>query len=435
MVALLYVFLSLGTAAKIEDNEFAEFEEDDSFEDVLKEPESHQQEEPASQTVSNDDTAEEDADFSDIITSEEDEEEEEEEEAEVEVEEEEDVDGFIVEDDDKTLKNSRPEDIKLAQSDVPVSRGIHDYWTEITIVLGMVVYLLNYLFGKMKNWQIAKEWYTTNKELLTKNFEVVGKGDEEIPLVKESDAAFSLWATGRQNCNGMAVVIKTQRRNDLLSLTLNVITPSTDSVTLSFHLGSTDMESFVLAVAKKKAASKMVKELNDIINFCPTPRRGENYGLPSSFLVLSEGSEATSAVINQSFVEVLKKFEPFIESVHVTDQYTGIKEDYAESEAVEVPDPTAMLFCTFTGTNMKAHEALTGFALQLLDRVSRVKLSKEAKEKAVKARSKVAQSVMKLSHAQRQEAAQAKKEAKKRQDRDKLMDLEPDKARLSLIHI
>jgi Asp-tRNA(Asn)/Glu-tRNA(Gln) amidotransferase C subunit len=189
------------------------------------------------------------------------------------------------------------------------------------------------------------------------------------------------------------------------------------------------MESFVLAVAKKKAASKMVKELNDIINFCPTPRRGENYGLPSSFLVLSEGSEATSAVINQSFVEVLKKFEPFIESVHVTDQYTGIKEDYAESEAVEVPDPTAMLFCTFTGTNMKAHEALTGFALQLLDRVSRVKLSKEAKEKAVKARSKVAQSVMKLSHAQRQEAAQAKKEAKKRQDRDKLMDLEPDKAR------
>ena len=50
--------------------------------------------------------------------------------------------------------------------------------------------------------------YTTNKELLTKNFEVVGKGDEEIPLVKESDAAFSLWATGRQNCNGMAVVIK-----------------------------------------------------------------------------------------------------------------------------------------------------------------------------------------------------------------------------------
>ena len=50
-----------------------------------------------------------------------------------------------------------------------------------------------------------------------------------------------------------------------------------------------------------------------------------------------------------------------------------------ESEAVEVPDPTAMLFCTFTGTNMKAHEALTGFALQLLDRVSRVKLSKEVR--------------------------------------------------------
>ena len=39
-----------------------------------------------------------------------------------------------------------------------------------------------------------------------------------------------------------------------------------DLQTLSFYLGSNDMESFVLAIAKKKAATKMVKELNDIVS-------------------------------------------------------------------------------------------------------------------------------------------------------------------------
>ena len=52
--------------------------------------------------------------------------------------------------------------------------------------------------------------FTTHKELLSQNFHVIGKGkgEEEVPLVKDSDSVYSLWATGRQNCNGMAVVIK-----------------------------------------------------------------------------------------------------------------------------------------------------------------------------------------------------------------------------------
>ena len=161
MFFVLCVFLSLGVAARIEDNEFAEFEEDDSFEEVLREPDSSQQEEAdfaTEDTVDAGDTFDEDADFSDIVNSEEDEGDDDDDEAEVEVEEETEEDDVIMEDKDKRFKKGRPEDIELAQSDVPVSRGIHDYWTEIIIVAGMSVYLLNYLLGRTRNGQIATRW-------------------------------------------------------------------------------------------------------------------------------------------------------------------------------------------------------------------------------------------------------------------------------------
>ena len=50
---------------------------------------------------------------------------------------------------------------------------------------------------------------------------------------------------------------------------------------------------------------------------------------------------------------------------------------HRESETVEAPVPCSMVFFTFTGTDMKVHEALTTFALQMLDKVARVKLTKE----------------------------------------------------------
>ena len=49
----------------------------------------------------------------------------------------------------------------------------------------------------------------------------------------------------------------------------------------------------------------------------------------------------------------------------------------SEDEGVEVPVPQCRINFTFSGTSLKAHEALTAFALQTLDRVTRLKLSKD----------------------------------------------------------
>ena len=63
------------------------------------------------------------------------------------------------------------------------------------------------------------------------------------------------------------------------------------------------------------------------IHYCPQPKKGESFGLPPSFLVYSEGHETANAVLNQGFTEVFKKYEKYIQSVHITDQFTGIKDD------------------------------------------------------------------------------------------------------------
>lgn len=49
----------------------------------------------------------------------------------------------------------------------------------------------------------------------------------------------------------------------------------------------------------------------------------------------------------------------------------------SEDESVEVPAPQCRINFTFSGTNLKAHEALTSFALHTLDRVTKLKLSKD----------------------------------------------------------
>ena len=41
--------------------------------------------------------------------------------------------------------------------------------------------------------------------------------------------------------------------------------------------------------------------------------------------------------------------------------------------------PQCCMNFTFSGTSLKAHEALTAFALQTLDRVSKLKLSKDVR--------------------------------------------------------
>ena len=86
-----------------------------------------------------------------------------------------------------------------------------NYYLEILMAAGILVYFINFFTGKSKNARVASAWFDAHKELLETNFALVGDDgakdldDVETQLVKESEHGFVLWCSGRVGCESMLV--------------------------------------------------------------------------------------------------------------------------------------------------------------------------------------------------------------------------------------
>jgi len=94
---------------------------------------------------------------------------------------------------------------------------------------------------------------------------------------------------------------------------------------VSVEMGKEDMDSLVLAVASRKTAAKITKEYNDLANYCPDKKPGEKFGLPTVFSVMAEMTEVASAFLDSRTVAVINKYAHLIDYIHITDQFTGLK--------------------------------------------------------------------------------------------------------------
>ncbi len=68
----------------------------------------------------------------------------------------------------------------------------------------------------------------------------------------------------------------------------------------------------------------------------------------------------------------------------------------------------------------------------LIDKISRLRLSKEAKVKAIKKRKEILENYLKISNKQRQEALQLRKEEKRRAEKERIMNESDDEKRKRL---
>lgn len=102
--------------------------------------------------------------------------------------------------------------------------------------------------------------------------------------------------------------------------------PAKDVLRVSVEMGRDDMDSIVFALANRKTATKMSKEYNDLINYCPEKKpAADKFGLPSQFVIMSELTEATSTMLDSKMCSVINKFASYIDSIHFTDQFTGLR--------------------------------------------------------------------------------------------------------------
>ena len=302
---------------------------------------------------------------------------------------------------------------------------------------------------------------------------------ETGPLIKDSENCYALWCTGRQQCDGLLIQLKLIKRQDLINgLIMQLVKPQSDQLILSVEYSSSDdIDNFVFCLTNKKISQQMFNDYQDLASFCSEKKAittggsgssssfsSGDYSLSSTtaskYVLLNEIGEIPNVVLDTRVCAFLNKYPDMVEYILVSDQYVGYKvqvnEDQSASNSATSNDtsPSALLanqqsssmglpksrcmlvLClnipgkgmNTTSEDMEKMQPAFQLAMHLIDKVPRIRLSKEAKAKAIKKRKDVAEQFMKLTHKQRQEAAMLRKEEKRRAEKEKIMnESDPEK--------
>nr|XP_002128684.1 coiled-coil domain-containing protein 47-like [Ciona intestinalis] len=339
---------------------------------------------------------------------------------------------------DKNIKKKKPE-LKIA--DVPLHlRSWDKYYVEILMALGIFVYLINFFIGKAKNNTLASSWLSHHLDFLHKSFALVGddpqnkKIESTNELQKESEHVYTLWCSGRQCCEGMLVELKLLKRQDLISVIAHQMKPINDQVTISVKM--TTLPSLVFCVGIKKSITNLHKTMQDLCLYCADKAKmGEKYNLPLSMLMLSElYGDVPAFILDSTVVRVLKDHQNLFDSLHISDQYSGAKPLDQNDDAPAIPETVKQITLVINlpekPSEIGEMVPLLKMLIYLSDKLKKLRLSRDSQIKADKHRADVADRYLKQTHAQRQEAAQQKKEEKARALKERMMNEEdPEKQR------
>ncbi|KAH7575876.1 hypothetical protein JRO89_XS02G0237100 [Xanthoceras sorbifolium] len=358
--------------------------------------------------------------------------------------------------DPKTTKESKT---------VPVPKKPSSYLVEIVSVTFLIMFLINYFTGKRENENLALAWaakFATKDSIFEKNFSLlgVGEGDDSPLLLKEGQNVFKFYASGRRYCSGLLATMELKSRHDLISRLYNLVVPCKDEITFEVYMNEDAMDHVVFAMAKKKAAKGMQKELQDLNRFAglvAAPTGGRKW-VADELGVISESKEVAGDMITDTVLEQLdppvslpdplprlptclirgrgigrdlftfcdlrfgmesdgsvgdghgvfgeKAFEKFgrgFISMHLSDQHPGIQKKVLIFKFA-LPDANNM-------TDMTRLVALVPYYIDL---IGRYKLSPQARSKTDAARQKAAQEAYKELQNARQEALQRKKAERKK---------------------
>nr|GMC89749.1 uncharacterized protein At5g49945 [Ipomoea batatas] len=293
---------------------------------------------------------------------------------------------------------------------VKIAKPLSSYTVEIVCVSFLIVFVINYFTGKRENENIALAWATkfaTKDTIFDKNFSLLGVGetDDSPLLLKEGQNVFKFYASGRRYCQGLLATMELKSRHDLISRLYNMVVPCKDEITFEVYMNDDSMDQVVLAVARKKLAKSMQKELRDLQRFAGlmAPPTGRKW-VTDEFTVVSESKEVagdmiTEVVLEQVFGEkAFEKFGKGFISMHFSDQHVGSHKKML-----------VFKFALPNANNMADMTRLVALIPYYIDLVGKYKLSPHARSKTDATRTKIAQDLYKELQNARQEAMQRKK--------------------------
>lgn len=155
--------------------------------------------------------------------------------------------------------------------------------------------------------------------------------------------------------------------------------------------------------------------------------------MPNGFGILSEISEASSAILDSRVLAALSKFSHLIEYIYITDQYNGVVQQEDNSSALKMPEVKKLLMVSFNlpkANDMESAKPLLVLVFYLLEKIKRYRLSKEGKSRADRNRQRVEEEFLKSTHSARAEAAALRREEKRKQEKERVMaEEDPEKQR------
>lgn len=174
----------------------------------------------------------------------------------------------------------------------------------------LIMFVINYFTGKRENENLALSWaskFATKDSIFEKNFSLlgVGEGDDSPLLLKEGQNVFKFYASGRRYCQGLLATMELKSRHDLLSRIYNMVVPCKDEISIEVYMNDDAMDHVVFALARKKMAKAMQKELRDLQRFAGSvvqPPNGRKW-VAEELAVVSESKEVAGDLITEAVLE------------------------------------------------------------------------------------------------------------------------------------
>jgi len=234
-------------------------------------------------------------------------------------------------------------------------------------------------------------------------------------LIKETHWNYKLVSTGRNNCVGMQASLQLRRRHDFVSSIIEFFFGTYDTLIIDVPLDkSTD--NFVFAAVKKKEEKKYRKNCQDLSSFTKGAQSVDE--LDSSIVAISEVDELVPRFMNSAVIGALNKLSDDFVKIHCSDQNLLSKE-HAHSIQFEWKLPS----------DAEKRQAIMKLVFFLIDRVATTDISKSGKQITEKNRAKIQEALMKETLVQRQEAIQQKKIEKIQKEKEKVSTLTPEEQR------
>jgi len=343
-------------------------------------------------------------------------------------------------------KGSKPK-MSLKETKIPahLRNNWHQFWIEGILLLFIFWYIINFFTGKKKNEDLANLWMSENVDFLRSQFSEVGgvSAPEDIPMLNfNSYNNFTLWCTGRKGVEGIFIEINLVARQDLISIWRNKFNRkrhgTMDTVTTTVYLEDEILtEPCVLCIGQPRQVSELWKNFYDLKTFCPKGPKDKS-NIAKGYIGCAENVEMFTNVFDAKTTAIFSKdcvpaqfFDSKLCYMHISDKYLSmyVEEDESKKSAMDLCskvmvtsvqiDPVALEF--------NSEQFMKGI-IYIVDKLKKMRLSKEARAACDKRRLKAREEEDKKMHQVRTERMQERSEARRKEMYKNIMEEEdPDK--------